>query len=255
MKKQLEKEFNEFIESLNNQEKIVCDEKIFFKKLNISPDTAKFLKGVENLKGFLEVGAGAFAGGSGALWIWWSSASTITKLALTMGFASLPLNIIGIGAVVGGIGILTIKTLVKKLRKSFVDEVPKFIKAPIDILAFNVLNILVFLSLKIAYEDGKLDSKELNTITRNLVYKWGFCEDFIEKYISNLLKFEVIKEIPYEDFAKLIKEVKNIDKNIDINILKNALLEEIKDVILADGILHPNEWNALYKLEKILEKI
>ena len=255
MSKELREEFNEFLESLNNLEKILCDETTFFRKLKISPDTAKFLKGVENLKSFLEIGAGAFAGGGGALWFWWSSASTFTKLALAMGFASIPLNIIGIGAAVGGIGILTFKTLVKKFRKNLVDEVPKFIKAPVDILAFNVLNILALLSLKIAYEDNEIHPKEIETIINNLVYKWGFCRDFVENYVYNILKTNSLEKISYEDIAKSIKELKNIDKNLDIDILKNSLFEEVKDVIIADEVLHPNELNALHKLKKVLEEI
>jgi hypothetical protein len=210
----MEQGFENFLQELSEQEKILCNDLAFKVRLKISPDTYEYLKKAENLKDFAEALVIATGGGGIATIAWLSSAPLLTKFAIALGLVSVPVTWPVIGAIIGGGSYFVGKKLFNKLRKGTVEEVPKFIKAPIDILALNLLDFLMPVLAKMMIADEQIHPKEREMIVNNLVYKWGYCREFIENYLEKTLNNPKLKNFKYEDIAKLIDSVVKSDKGL-----------------------------------------
>ncbi|MBU2645587.1 cyclic nucleotide-binding domain-containing protein [bacterium] len=120
----------------------------------------------------------------------------------------------------------------------------------LGLMAWELLELLIYPCLKIAYADGEFCEDERELIISLLSEEWGYHRPFIENLIfetePHLGKFK------YADFGANIKEICRIFPEINYEASKEELLAMVKRVILADGIVHPNEQMELDNLSDYL---
>jgi len=245
--------FEDFLKSLQNIESVICNDLAFIKKLRISKETYRYLSKAELLGDFLSLSVGSLAGGTTAVIAWFSSASIFTQIGLALGLVSIPVSWPVVGAIIGGGGFFLGRKIFRKFKNKTIEEVPKYIKAPIDLIANNLLNILFPVAFKIMLSDGELHEKELKTFRKNLVSKWGYCPDFIDFHIelakNKLTQFQDFK---YEDLKELLINISKMDEGLDYQNLAIAILEEVIEIIKADGKIDPQEEKELSNILKVL---
>lgn len=109
----------------------------------------------------------------------------------------------------------------------------------LGLMAWELLELLIYPCLKIAYADGEFCEDERELIISLLSEEWGYHRPFVEQLIfetePHLGKFN------YTDFSANIKEVCRIFPEINYEASKEELLGMVKKVVLADGYVHPNE--------------
>lgn len=120
----------------------------------------------------------------------------------------------------------------------------------LGLMAWELLELLLYPCLKIAYADGEFCEDERELIITLLSEEWGYHRPFVEKLIfetePHLGKFN------YTDFSANIKEICKIFPEINYEASKEELLEMVNKVILADGFVHPNEQIELDNLNDYL---
>lgn len=109
----------------------------------------------------------------------------------------------------------------------------------LGLMAWELLELLIYPCLKIAYADGEFCEDERELIISLLTEEWGYHRPFVEHLIfetePHLGKFN------YTDFSANIKEICRIFPEINYEASKEELLGMVKKVVLADGYVHPNE--------------
>ncbi len=109
----------------------------------------------------------------------------------------------------------------------------------LGLMAWELLELLIYPCLKIAYADGEFCEDERELIISLLTEDWGYHRPFVEQLIfetePHLGKFN------YTDFSANIKEICRIFPEINYEASKEELLAMVKKVVLADGYVHPNE--------------
>ncbi len=120
----------------------------------------------------------------------------------------------------------------------------------LGLMAWELLELLIYPCLKIAYADGEFCEDERELIIALLSEEWGYHRPFVENLIfetePHLGKFN------YTDFSANIKEICKIFPEINCEASKEELLGMVKKVILADGFVHPNEQTELDNLTEYL---
>jgi CRP/FNR family transcriptional regulator, cyclic AMP receptor protein len=109
----------------------------------------------------------------------------------------------------------------------------------LGLMAWELLELLIFPCLKIAYADGEFCEDERELIISLLSEEWGYHRPFVEQLIfetePHLGKFN------YSDFSANIKEICRVFPEINYEASKEEMLSMVNKVVLADGFVHPNE--------------
>lgn len=123
--------------------------------------------------------------------------------------------------------------------KQFTSSSPIQTDSLLGLMAWELLELLIYPCLKIAYADGEFCEDERELIISLLSEEWGYHRPFVEQLIfetePHLGKFN------YSDFSANIKEICRIFPEINYGACKEELLAMVKMVVLADGFVHPNE--------------
>ncbi len=109
----------------------------------------------------------------------------------------------------------------------------------LGLMAWELLELLIYPCLKIAYADGEFCEDERELIISLLSEEWGYHRPFVEQLIfetePHLGKFN------YSDFSANIKEICRVFPEINYEASKEEMLSMVNKVVLADGFVHPNE--------------
>lgn len=195
---------NDFNNELDNLNKILQDEKVLddpikFKiKLELSDDVYKILNNADLLVDFASAFAVGGVGGSViGYFIGTASISLWTKFLVFFGSSVvLPIGSILTGGVVG-ITLLSlifgIKKIISKTKQNITIRIPKFINKPIDLIAINMLKLLIFV-----WDKTKVDNSKEKFISY-LSTEWGYNISNINETIlyfkSNSFSNEIIDQI------------------------------------------------------------
>ena len=101
---------------------------------------------------------------------------------------------------------------------------------------------------KMMIADEQIHPKEREMIVNNLVYKWGYCREFIENYLEKTLNNPKLKNFKYEDIAKLIDSVVKSDKGLNKENLVQVILQEVEELMYADDNADRREMQEYTKL-------
>ena len=172
---------------------ILADSWRFKESLGIGEETYQFLKQASNLERFLGV-AGATAGGaliaSSAIVAETFFPSTGLLAALGLGAtAATPIGwVLAAGALTGG-AYYGLSRLIDAMRDKGTIRIPKYINTPLDVIADQLLGLMLPLSIWIALSDDKeISDEERNSISSYYADNWGYEQVFVERAIAGLVK-------------------------------------------------------------------
>lgn len=237
-------------------ESVVRDPVRFKYKLDIGEDAYQSLRLKKYLLDAVDAGNGAIVGFGAAK----SSvvASTffapsgllgaigVTSAATPLGWA------VAAGVVGAGLSLVIGKRLVRGSSDQ-VRAVPDCINTPMDLLAVGLFDLLGMLGVKLALVDGRFHEAERTRIQSYFVDEWGYDERFVEiglNEIETAADDHTIRQVA-EQLANLKKE------NPDCNYATMAkeILEFLKDLSQADGLVDEREELAIEKVQGIFDEV
>ncbi|MEH6626554.1 MAG: TerB family tellurite resistance protein [Motiliproteus sp.] len=114
-----------------------------------------------------------------------------------------------------------------------VDVIPKYINSPLDILADNLVDLMLSISLKVAHADGKYSDEESARIDQYFVNEWGYCDTFIEsrteRFKTNLDAFR------YKDLCVELKKLTKLNKDCNYKEMCSDIVRLAEEIAHADG--------------------
>ena len=230
MTKTTDSELEEFFS--REIESVVADPDKFRMKLGIGLDAFRFLRNAKNMGDFITVATGGTAAAGTAFAAWTTSLGTLGHLGLAFGLASTPVGWFAAAGAGGAAAFFLVGKLFRKARASAIDEVPKFINSPLDVIAVSICNLIAPVLLKIAHADSNFCESEREIIQSYFVREWGICPD----YVDGLLDYDLTKldEFPWEDLHLALQAMEQTG-DIKYQVLADELIKMAEEVMLSDG--------------------
>lgn len=126
----------------------------------------------------------------------------------------------------------------------FIDEIPKFISTPLDLLAVDIFRLTGLLALKVAMADGYLDHHERTVIRDHFVDDWGYDERFVDAELTELQG--ATNEVSLDDLTRRLKEFQSANPDCNGPAMQKELLGFVEELVRANGVLHPQKVAALH---------
>ncbi len=239
---------------------VIRDERAFKVQLGIGEDAFATLRIRNWLAGVWDVSDVAVAGGAVA------GTNFVATTFFASAFAGGILGLFGLGAATAatpigwvitagaftGSAYWFIRRKVLRQAGELVEVVPKFMNAPIDVLALALLDLMIPLALKIAAVDGEVHQAERDKIENHFVNTWGyepevvnFAKRFFEEDLVNF-EFKVV--------AKTLVEFARQEPDCKFEFMIKSIMKFLRELSEADGIVHENEEFALNELHRVFKK-
>ncbi len=154
-----------------------------------------------------------------------------------------------VAAAAGSAGIYYLATRSLAANERFVEEIPKFISTPLDVLGARLFDLMGGLALQVAMVDGHVDEAEQQTILEHLVGDWGYDEVFARRELARLAK--VIDQVPLTALAEELAGFQTANPDCNGPAMQAELLAFVEELVRADGIDHPEERGALSELRQV----
>ena len=179
-------------EMTEEPEAILANELRFKEKLGLGEDAYNALKMANNLEKIVGVGGTA----SGGVLIASSSIVATTffpaeaGLLAALGFGAVAVTPIGwvlaAGALTGG-AYYGARILIDEMKRKRMTQIPKYINTPLDLIADQLLGLMLPLSIWIARaDDQEVGGEERNSIGSHYSDEWGYGPAFVERAIERL---------------------------------------------------------------------
>lgn len=233
------------------EESVVQDPFRFKAKLKIGADAFAVLSKAENLQDSINVLTGSAAGAALVGSAWFSGLGTLGTLGLSLGMVTTPVGWIAAAGLGGGAVVFGIKKLLKKAKKEAVDEVPKYINTPLDILAANLVNLMLPPMIYVSGVDGEHHDQERETIINYFVEEWGLSHPYIQDKYN-----ELVLSGGHFDLKAWSESIGQLSESKDIAYeeLCEELITALEAVRDADGVLHDAEQAAIEAVKASLTR-
>lgn len=250
----MREEYADIVAQIEKAEDIIADDEKFRKKLGIGADAYRSLKTASWL------GPAAFGGVTGAAvascpivatTFFGGTASTVAGW-LGLGLAATtPVGwVVAAGVVTGAAASGAYALYRKKVREKLVDEVPRQINSPLDVLATSVGGFLMPVALRLALADGSVDDSERRKIKDFFVNGWGYSESYTERKIE---EFETEHElISLEELFSALENFKSHDKDCNFDHISRELLIFLEELANADGEFDHGEKATIGEVKTLL---
>ena len=250
----MREEYADVIAQLESAEERIADDEKFRKKLGIGVDAYRYLKAV----GPVSAGAGGAVAGAAV------ASSPVVASAFFGGTAATVAGWLGLGlvattpvgwviaaGVAGSVAVGGASVAYGKVRKKFVEEVPKQTNAPLDdVLAPSVVGFLMPVAFRLAHADGNVDDRERRKITDYFVNEWGYSKSFVDRKVDEFWNQPDLASLD-ELFAAL-EELKNHDKDCNFDHIFRELLKFLEELANADGEFHHGEKATIGEVKELL---
>ena len=195
---------------------VIADSKQFRLKLGIGMDAYKTLSKVCDIAPLLSGGAiGTSAGLVGLQ----GSAGLLGFI----GLGSTPVGWVALAGVVGASAFYGGSQLLKKAKQGAVEEIPKYINSPVDVIASSILFFIAPIVFKLAKLDGRISDEEKAFIHEYFVDEWGFDKTYINAQLAALI--EASDTVNFDEICLKIDE---LVKTGDVN--KNQLITHVVEL-------------------------
>ncbi|SLN58850.1 Tellurite resistance protein TerB [Roseovarius gaetbuli] len=243
----------EQVASFNNVQSVLANDERFKVKLGIGSDAFASLKTgnlVAQLWGLgCTVGTGAGVAASGTL------ASTLFGTFWTtigVATAATPIGwVVGAAVASGGV-YYGVSRLFKSYSGSRVDEIPKFLNTPLDVLATSTLDLLGTLALKVASMDGNIDRTERASMQEYFVEEWGYDPLYLEHALDVLE--QNIDKSRLSDMTASLAEFASSNPDCNFSAIQAEIRKLLVEIAQADGHLDEREEMAIERIENALRE-
>ena len=221
---------------------LVHDPFKFKAKLKIGSKAFGFLSKAENLKEALNVAGSGALGAAAVGASWYSGLGTLGTLGMSLGLVSTPVGWIAAAGLGGGAAMYGLNRLIKDQRKDSIEEVPKYINTPLDILAANIMEVLLPPLIHVANSDGHFHHLEREKIISHFSDDWGLSRDQVATKCH-----EFNEQESDFDLASWSESMRALGESADIDFdaLRKDLVETLAELASADGQLDASEEQAL----------
>lgn len=223
-------------------ESVVQDPFRFKAKLKIGSAAFGVLSKAENLQDSMNILTGSAAGAALMGTAWFSGLGTLGTLGLSLGLVTTPIGWIAAAGVGGGAVVFGLQKLLKKAKKSAIDEVPRYINTPLDILAANLVNLMLPPMIFVSGVDSEHKDTERETILNYFVEEWGISRSFIQDRYN-----ELILSGGHFDLKAWSESVGQLSESKDIAFeeLCEELIQALETISDADGVRLDSEQDAI----------
>lgn len=243
-------EYADVIAEFESAEEIIADDEKFRNKLGVGADAYRTLKITSRLGPFAAGAAGAAVASSpfvASAFFGGTAATVAGWLGLGLA-ATTPVGwIIAAGAATGGAYMAY-----GKMRKKLVDEVPRQINTPLDVLATSVIGFLMPVALRLALADGRVDDRERRTIKNYFVNGWGYSVSFADRKIDEFQNEPDLSSL--EGLFSALEEFKSHDKDCNFDHIFRELLDFLDDLANSDGEFHHGEKATIGEVKALLDR-
>jgi hypothetical protein len=172
--------------------------------------------------------------------------------ALGIGTAVTPIGwVVAAGVLTGGAW-FSITRHLKKASASKVTVVPKFINTPLDVLALGLFDLMAPLALKVAAVDDCVDEPRRRKLDDYFVGEWGYDPDFVDAGIQHIESR--LEAVSIHDLAHTLAEFASQNRDCNFHMMSREILEFLRDVAAADGVVEDTEENAIADIERIFKR-
>jgi len=172
--------------------------------------------------------------------------------ALGIGTAVTPIGwVVAAGVLTGGAWFGITRHL-KKASASKVTVVPKFINTPLDVLALGLFDLMAPLALKVAVVDGRVDEARRRQLDDYFVGEWGYDADFVDAGMQHIESR--LGDVSIHDLAHTLAEFASQNRDCNFHMMSREILEFLRDVAAADGVVEDSEDDAIAEVERIFKR-
>jgi uncharacterized tellurite resistance protein B-like protein len=243
-------------DGLNTQfEAILANEERFKTRLAIGGDAFKILRTSREIGKWWDVAGAATTGGTIAA----SPLVATTFFApqgllalLGLGTAATPIGWVIAAAVISGGAWYGLQRKLSGASETFVDEIPKYLNTPLDVISSAIFDFLGALSLKVADVDGEVHSDEIECIRNHFVDDWGYDPGFVNAGLDRLLGST--SDVDVTQVAKGLAAYKKENPDCNYEVMQDALIRFLEELIQADGVIRPEERAAIEAVGSIFNE-
>lgn len=160
-----------------------------------------------------------------------------------------PVGWVVAAALMSGGAVLGVRRFISNASGSRVDVIPKFINTPIDVLAISIFDLVAPLALKIAAVDGSIKDSERKRIKSYFENEWGYDATFLDAGL-NLVETS-LEDVSIKEIAQTLAEFSMASQDCNYEVMTGDLVEFLKSVMEADGVIDEREEFAIQKIEEI----
>ena len=127
-----------------------------------------------------------------------------------------------------------------------VDQIPKFINTPLDLLAVSIFDLICPLAVKLAAVDGEIHEQERAEIVQYFVGTWGYDEAFVKVAV------DMVRECEYtfDDLVRNLVKFTQSSPDCDAKAISRNVLAFLNEVAEANNGIGESERDALLEAEK-----
>jgi uncharacterized membrane protein YebE (DUF533 family) len=232
---------------------VVADDLRFKKRLKIGRKAFASIRSTDTLKSVASTAGVAWGGAAIA-----SSSAVATALFPAAGIlgwlglatAATPVGWVVAAAALTG-GAFYAATSYFSAGERFVDEIPKFINTPIDLLGASLFELMGTLAIAVARADGQFDDDERQTILEHFVLDWGYDPAFANAALACLANRpgpEAVTAI-----ACRLADFQAANPDCNSQAMQSELMAFLRELIAADGVISDAETRAVGEIEQALE--
>lgn len=160
--------------------------------------------------------------------------------------AATPIGWVIASAVLSGTAWAGITRMLDDLSSKRVDQVPRFINTPLDLLAVSIFDLICPLAVKLAAVDGEIDEQERAEIVRYFVATWGYDEGFVKVAVDMVSECEYT----FDDLVRNLVKFTRSNPDCDAQAISQNVLAFLNDVAEASNGTGRSERNALLEAEQ-----
>ena len=233
-------------------ERIIASPLAFKNRLRIGEQAFAVLSKKEHLHSLLLASGGA-AAGAGVMGSSLVAGSFFapTGLAAWLGLATAvtPVGWVLAAAVLMGGSFLAIGKLAAD-KSAHTELVPKYINTPLDALAEGLMELMGGLVVRVALADGEFHPAERIAIIDALSSDWGYDRDYVQSAISSLE--HTVSVHPVSETATRLAAFQSENPDCNAAEMQRDLMEFVREVVMADGVLRTEEEDALTEIANAL---
>lgn len=231
-------------------ERVVQEPLRFKTKLAIGEKAYKSLMAGRLAADLWSTGSAAAIGGLTA-----SSPLVATKFfgtwltALGIGTAVTPIGwVIASAAAAGALGWGATQVW-QRYSGSRVEQVPKFINTPLDVLGASLFDLIGGLSVLLARESGALEAAERETILDYFVSDWGLSSDYVHAALPLIEESTQGRSI--REAAVALAEFKRENPDCNAEAMGQEILSFLEEIAQADGVYSEEQELAIAQVARI----
>ena len=239
------------IRKFGHVERVIENEDRFKAKVGAGAGVFTSLKMADLLGDLGKTGSFAGAGAGGGSLIASALAPKGVAALLTLFNPVSPVPYI-VGASVASAGMFYgVTRLYRSYYGSRVEEIPRFLNTPIDVLGASFMDLVGSLAIKVAAIDGEIDHAERRVINEYFVDEWGYDPDYTS-HALNLLE-ETTNEQRVSEMAATLAEFARTNPDCDFSKIQNGFKALLTEIAEADGKLDEREEMAIERIITALD--